>query len=196
MTRPRPSSPPRRGRPPNSEGADTRERLLDAAAEVCIDVGFQAATLQMMAKRAGVTATAVYNYFDSREALLHAVGVRSLRTLTKAVEATGSEPFQAIATAYLQPEMDGVRRLLAELHLAARRDEKLATLLGDWHHNAALELAGWIPGDPDNAVATVKALFLVLLGLCHLEDLSSIDADPAEVAQQIRVMVAALTAEP
>lgn len=193
MTRPRASAAPRRGRPPNSEGADTRKRLLDAAAEVCVDVGFQAATLQMVAKRAGVTATAVYNYFDSRESLLHAVGVRSLRTLTDAVEPSGPEPFQAIAAAYLQPEMDGVRRLLVELHLAARRDEKLAQLLGDWHRSAAEDLAGWIPAGTGDPVATVKALFLVLLGLCHLEDLSAIEADPAAVAERIRMVVATLT---
>jgi AcrR family transcriptional regulator len=179
---------PRRGRPLKSGGIDTRERLLDAAADVCAEHGFDGATLQEIARRAGVTATAVYNHFDSREALLYAVGLRSLRRMTVAVEATAPSTFQAVAMAYLQPDMAVPRRLLADLHVASRRDPKLAALLHDWHATVADDLAGLHVGDPE-PLATVKALFLLLLGLCHLEELDAVDADPALVAERVALMV-------
>jgi AcrR family transcriptional regulator len=178
----------RRGRPAGSDGADTRARLIDAATSACTDFGFDAATLQEIARRAGVTATAVYNHFDSREALLYAAGVRSLERITEAVSGSGVDSFQAVASAYLRPDMADARRLLAELHLASRRDPALASLLEDWHASIASDLAAPLVDDPD-PLATVKALFLVLLGLCHLEDLDAVDADPKAVAQRVDQMV-------
>lgn len=182
---------PRRGRPPKSDGADTRDRLLDAAAGACADDGFDGATLQEIARRAGVTATAVYNHFESREALLYAAGVRGLRRMTVAVQGTGPNSFQEVAAAYLRPDMAEPRRLLAELHLASRRDAALARLLEEWHASAAEDLAGLLRDDPQ-PLATVKALFLVLLGLCHLEDLDAVDADLDAVSERVGSMVEAL----
>lgn len=182
---------PRRGRPPKSDSADTRDRLLAAAASACADQGFDGATLQEIAHRAGVTATAIYNHFESREALLYAAGVRALRRMTEAVQGTGPSDFRSVAAAYLRPDMAEARRLLAELHLASRRDPTLAALLEDWHTSVANDLAALLGEDPD-PLATVKALFLVLLGLCHLEDLDAVEADPASLARRIDVMVEAL----
>lgn len=186
---------PRRGRPPRSDGAGTRDRLIAAAADVGAEVGLAAATLQEIARRAGVTATAVYNHFDSREALLHAAGVHSLRQLTDAVQGSGVDSFSSVAAAYLRPDMAGARRLLAELHIASRRDPALAKLLEDWHASAADDLAGLLAGDPE-PLATVKALFLVLLGLCHLEELDAVRADPAAVGRRVELMVEQLRTPP
>lgn len=186
---------PRRGRPPKSLGVGTRERLLDAAADVCAEQGFDGATLQEIARRAGITATAVYNHFESREALLYAVGLRSLRQMTVAVEATAPSTFEAVAMAYLRPDMATPRRLLADLHVASRRDPELAALLDDWHAAVADHLAGLLVGDPA-PLATVKALFLLLLGLCHLEELDAVEADPALVAERVAHMVDGLRPSP
>jgi len=182
---------PRRGRPPKSESADTRDRLLAAAASACADQGFDGATLQEIARRAGVTATAIYNHFESREALLYAAGVRSLARMTEAVQGTGPSDFRSVAAAYLRPDMAEARRLLAELHLASRRDPSLAGLLADWHAAVATDLAALLEGDSE-PLATVKALFLVLLGLCHLEELDAVEADPEALGQRVATMVEAL----
>ena len=183
---------PRRGRPPKSDGAETRARLIEAAAGACADHGFDGATLQEIARRAGVTATAVYNHFDSREDLLYAAGVRSLRRMTEAGRASGGPSnFQSVAAAYLRPDMAEPRRLLAELHLASRRDPALARLLDDWHASVARDLAALLEGDPE-PLATVKALFLVLLGLCHLEELDAVQADPEALGERVGAMVEAL----
>ena len=181
----------RRGRPPKSDGVDNRDRLIEAAAAACADHGFDGATLNEIARRAGVTATAVYNHFDDRQALLYAAGVRSLRLMTDAVQGPGANTFQEVVVAYLRPEMAQARRVLAELHLASHRDPVLAEMLGDWQSRSAAGLARLLPDDPD-PVATVKSLFLVLLGLCHLEDLGAVDADPDAVAARVGQMVETL----
>jgi AcrR family transcriptional regulator len=180
----------RRGRPPKSAGRATRDRLLDAASSACADHGFDGATLQEIARRAGVTTTAVYNHFGSREDLLYAAGVRGLQRMTEAVEPmSGSPMLRDIALAYLRPDMAETRRLLAELHLASRRDARLADLLRDWHTGVAGDLVRGLPPSDDAPAATVKALFLVLLGLCHLEDLAAVDADPDAVSDRVARMV-------
>lgn len=183
-------TPSRRGRPPRSDGQVTQARLLDAAAAACVDHGFDGATLQEIGRRAGVTATAIYNHFGSREDLLYAAGVRGLQRITDAV---GEEPdtsgFAGIAAAYLRPDMADARRLLAELHLASRRDARLKELLGSWHRTEAARVRSLLGPDDPAADAAVKTLFLVLLGLCHLEDLDAVEADPGAVTERVTELV-------
>ena len=179
-----------RGRPPQSDGAETRTRLLDAASAACAHQGFDGATVTEIARRAGVTPAAIYNHFKSREALLYQAGVRGLRRMTAATSATaagaGKPSFRDVAAAYCHPDMGETRRLLAELHLASRRHEKLASLLASWHKSQAVALAGKPDGDVDvGELATAKTFFLLLLGICHLDDLEQIEAEPAAVADRI-----------
>src|SRR5688500_13666678 len=96
-------TPTRRGRPPKSDGQETAARLLDAAAEACAEHGFDGATMNEIAKRAGVTAAAIYNHFESREDLLYAAGVRSLQRVTEVVPPdAGADAARLIAAAYLR----------------------------------------------------------------------------------------------
>ena len=176
----------RRGRPPNSAGAFTADRLVNAAAEVCAELGFDGATLTQIAARAGVTPAAIYNHFDSREALLYAAGVRGLRLITAAAEGTSAH---AIAAAYLRPELRQTRRLIAELHIAGGRDPQLAALLAQWHRRWAKVWVSLLPADDPQPQATVKAFFLVLLGLCHFDDVAAVKASPAKVAARVELLV-------
>lgn len=186
----------RRGRPKGSAGADTQTRLLDAAASCCVERGFDGATLSEIARRANVTTTAVYNHFDSREDLLYAAGVRALRAMTDAVRPThsdgtgDSDGAAAFVRAYLRPDMAPTRRLLAELHLAGHRDPRLADLLSEWHTAGAAQVQRTTSGD----AAGVKALFLLLLGLCHLDDLPTLRVDPDALERRVIAMAEALGA--
>ena len=183
----------RRGRPPNSDGQETAARLLDAAASACAEHGFDGATMNEIARRAGVTAAAIYNHFDSREELLYAAGVRSLQRVTDVVPpGAGSEAARLIAAAYLHPDLKQTRRLLAELHLAGGRDARLAALLGSWHKTWAEALRAVLPDDDPSPGATAKALFLLLLGLCHLDDIESVRAPASQVAERVDRLVDAL----
>ena len=190
MSRAEPAA--RRGRPPNSAGADTATRLVDAAAAVCAELGFDGATLTKIAARAGVTPAAIYNHFDSREALLYAAGVRGLEQITAVASRSGATSARAIAAAYLRPELRATRRLIAELHLAGGRDPQLATLLARWHRHWAKVWIALLPADEPHPQATVKALYLVLLGLCHLDDLGAVKAPAAEVAARVDRLIDAI----
>ena len=188
-------SPPknRRGRPRNSDGQETASRLLDAAASACAEYGFDGATLSEIAARAGVTAAAIYNHFDSREELLYAAGVRGLQRVTDVVPPdAGNDAARMIASAYLRPELKETRRLLAELHVASARDPRLARLLASWHRSWAEALRRVLPAGDRSPDATVKALFLLLLGLCHFDDVSAVRAGRADVAERVEHLVDAL----
>ncbi|HJR24036.1 MAG TPA: helix-turn-helix domain-containing protein [Acidimicrobiales bacterium] len=179
-----------RGRPRNSNGQETAARLVEAAAQTCAEHGFEGATLSAIARRAGVTPAAIYNHFESREELLYAAGVARLQQVTDVVPAdAGADAARLIAAAYLRPEQAQTRRLLAELHLAGGRDPRLAELLAAWHQSWARTLLTVLPADDPHPEATVKALFLVLLGLCHLDHLEAVAVDPAALADRVRAMV-------
>lgn len=187
----------RRGRPPKSDGQETAARLLDAATAACAENGFDGATLSEIASRAGVTAAAIYNHFDSREDLLYAAGVRALERVTDVVPpGAGADATRLIAAAYLRPELKQTRRVLAELHVASGRDPRLAHLLGSWHRSWAKALKPALPSDDPAPEATVKALFLLLLGLCHLDDVAAVKASRADVVERVEHLVDALVAGP
>ncbi|MEY3640545.1 MAG: hypothetical protein RLZZ199_350 [Actinomycetota bacterium] len=70
--------PRRRGRPRLSEASDTRG-LLKLAATTCFGtVGYEATSVAVIAKTAGVAPTAVYHHFGTKEALWEAVFLDAL----------------------------------------------------------------------------------------------------------------------
>lgn len=56
----------RLGRPPASSAAETRQRILRVAGELFSSKGYRATTNKDVADRAGITAGALYYYFDSK----------------------------------------------------------------------------------------------------------------------------------
>lgn len=185
-----------RGRPPKSEGLVTAQALLDAATEVCAAWGFDNTTLARIAERGGVSPTAIYNHYASREDLLYAAAVQGLDRITtlSARVADRTDAAQALASAYLRPELQHTRRLLVELHLASARDERLADLLAEWHRSWTKVLLERMPADHPSPQARVKALFLLLLGLCHYDDLPAVRASRSEVIEAADLAVQALVA--
>jgi AcrR family transcriptional regulator len=63
----------RRGRPPGSDGVDTRQEILRVARQVFSELGYERTTFQEIAIRAGLTRPAVNHYFRDKAALFHAV---------------------------------------------------------------------------------------------------------------------------
>lgn len=56
-----------RGRPVGADSETTRRGILEAARDVIGERGYQAATFQQIAQRAGVSRPTLHYYFDSRE---------------------------------------------------------------------------------------------------------------------------------
>ena len=71
-------------RKPRADGARNRQRLIDAAKSVFADVGMNA-SLEEIARRAGVGIGTLYRHFPSREAVVEAVYRREVEQLAAAV---------------------------------------------------------------------------------------------------------------
>jgi AcrR family transcriptional regulator len=94
-TRPRQRPPrvDRRTREARSEGRDGREELLRAAAQVFAERGFQAASVDEIAERAGFSKGALYWHFQSKDDLFFALlEERVDRPLREAIQRFESAP--------------------------------------------------------------------------------------------------------
>ncbi|HTT30844.1 MAG TPA: TetR/AcrR family transcriptional regulator [Solirubrobacteraceae bacterium] len=95
-------------RPPRSQGADTRERILDIAQELFTRQGYDKTSLRDIAERLGITKAALYYYFERKEEILlelhlrlHAMGT----TLLDELEAAPDGPARVALWPRLAEEM-------------------------------------------------------------------------------------------
>jgi AcrR family transcriptional regulator len=58
------------GRPPASDGAQTRQTILTAASRQLASIGYDGMTLESVANEAGITKAAIYRYFPSKRSLM------------------------------------------------------------------------------------------------------------------------------
>ncbi|HEV7936694.1 MAG TPA: TetR/AcrR family transcriptional regulator [Solirubrobacteraceae bacterium] len=119
--------------------AQTRARLLDAAAQVYARRGFAGATLDEVAAEAGFTKGAVYGHFGSKENLLlalveeHLAGqIAEQMALFDRDRATWERPLAGSHRWMERLEESPDRfRLFVELWAYAQRDERLSRRLAD-----------------------------------------------------------------
>ncbi len=174
------------GRPPkiDEHGTPTRERLLRAAVEACVEFGYDGATLADIARRAGVSTPAVYSHFSGKAALLVEASKHELDAIAT-TRLPGEAGVREIARHWLQPEFADTRILVAELHCAAIRQPEVAELLGRWQRENAerLErLAGLSAGQ-------VRMYYLLLVGLSHADQVDSLDVTRADFEIQIGALI-------
>jgi AcrR family transcriptional regulator len=97
-----PRAPRRRpGRPRGGDGADTRERILAAAATLFADRGYRATSMVAVAESAGLSQTGLLHHFPSKELLLAGVLQRrdeqDMAALDLGAEARGWDVLERIA---------------------------------------------------------------------------------------------------
>jgi AcrR family transcriptional regulator len=142
ISRPTRLSPPEGGR-----GADTRERLLDAAERIFAERGFEGASMRAVTQAAGASVSAANYHFGSKEALLREtllrrvgpLNERRLARLDALEEKADGRPLEieTIVEAFLRP--------VFEEHVASVD----AT-------NRFRQVAARIYSDPPGVVATMK----------------------------------------
>jgi TetR/AcrR family transcriptional regulator, repressor for uid operon len=64
---------PKLGRPPASNSAETRDRIVTVARETFAELGYTVTTNKFLAAKVGITTGALYHYFDSKAAIYQAV---------------------------------------------------------------------------------------------------------------------------
>src|SRR5215471_15493898 len=78
--------PPLHTQAPRTVGASTRERILNAAAQLFAEHGFASASMPAIAELSGITAGAIYRHFKSKAELLLEVVKRALDALPLSFE--------------------------------------------------------------------------------------------------------------
>lgn len=77
----------RKKRPTQYHHGDLRQALIETAAKVAAREGVEAIVLTSLAKKTGVSGTAPFKHFESREALLVAVAEEGVRRLVERTDA-------------------------------------------------------------------------------------------------------------
>jgi AcrR family transcriptional regulator len=193
--------------------AETRARLLDAAATLFAERGVDAVSVDAVADAAGRTSGAVYAHFGSKQGLLMALldeWAHSLVTVIAAefeLASTVEDRLRAVAVNVVTNPSDQTRRLLLlerELWLRATRDPEVAEAMQarsrEAHDWLTKGFAAWIddglvaPMAPPDVLATVFRALVVGFETQHRIDPDSLDT--AEVASALALVTGATTAPP
>ncbi|WOX11591.1 TetR/AcrR family transcriptional regulator [Streptomyces sp. N50] len=86
----------RRGRPPRTESADTRDRILAAAREEFSERGYEKTSVRGIAKAAGVDPALVHHYFGTKEQVFEAAIAVALAPAQNAPDAVVEGPLDGV----------------------------------------------------------------------------------------------------
>jgi AcrR family transcriptional regulator len=161
-------------RRPRADAVRNRERVLEAA-KVVFSAGGPEASLEAVAKRAGVGIGTLYRHFPTREALFEAVYRREVQQLGELAEALKSEP----------SPVEALRRWLrSNVEFVATKKGMSAALALAMHSSSELtaysfeRLTKAVGALLDRAVAageirsdiSPEDLLRALVGMCYLHD--------------------------
>ena len=163
----------RRGRPPNDALSQT---IVDTAGELFAELGFQATTLDKVARRAKISKLSIYRHFENKEALFGAAfAARCQELIPKAlfegVDGSAEDQLMAVGSSLLRtlmrPDVSGVeamvmadktnQRSLSRVHYEAGPAHIIAqieALLRRLHAKAVLNVP-----DPLRSARLFAALF-------------------------------------
>lgn len=157
-------------------GQETRDRLLRAATELIVEVGWGQVSTRTVAQRAGVPAGAVHYHYSSLGALLRAAVAPTLEAL--AGELTSGLAEVPDVPAGIRRQFDAVAGqlaghsatvLLGEVFMQASRDATLRAEVAAVLAHVRAELARWLQrhgyGERAAPVATVLTAALDALGM-------------------------------
>jgi AcrR family transcriptional regulator len=161
-------------RKPRADAIRNRERVLEAAKAV-FSAGGPEASLEAVAKRAGVGIGTLYRHFPTREALFEAVYRREVQQLTELAESLKSEPDPVDALRrWLRSNVEFVatkKGMSAALALAVQSSSELTAFSFDRLTKAVGALldravaAGEIRSD-----ISPEDVLRALVGMCYLHD--------------------------
>ncbi|TDC55638.1 TetR/AcrR family transcriptional regulator [Actinomadura sp. KC345] len=155
--------------------AETRERLLRAAADAFARHGYDGTRVADIARAAGVSNGALYAHFGSKaELLVAALRAHGRRMLDDLFAADPDRPVTELlltAGRWLPRRRDAAGYLIVEALVAARRDEEVARPMRDYVGERGDWLAGLVrvgqAGDELDAAVSPNALahLCLLLGM-------------------------------
>jgi len=119
-------------------GQERRAQLLDVGRSVFADVGYEAASIEEIAKRARITKPVVYEHFGGKEGLYAVIVDREVRRLVDAINQAleGDHPRVLLEQAalafltYIEQEPEGFKILVRDSPIASATGT-LASVIGD-----------------------------------------------------------------
>lgn len=119
-------------------GQERRAQLLDVGRAVFAELGYEAASIEEIAKRAKITKPVVYEHFGGKEGLYAVVVDREVRTLVEAITngLQGEHPRVLLEQAalallaYIEEEPEGFKVLVRDSPIASSSGS-LASVIGD-----------------------------------------------------------------
>jgi len=187
----------------------TRDRLLDAAAQVFCERGYEGTTVAMVARRAGLTTGAIYaNFRDKAEMLLQTIERGSEQAVVDMEEArkagvSAANRLLLMARRMVTDPDPMQRQLFVEMFAAARRDADVglrvaAALAAMEHEVGRLMDRAQVDGDVGLEWDTaVLARFCMALGIgfTHLKTAGLADPDTANWIALTSRLVSSLAPE-
>jgi len=85
-----------------SDGRASRERILDATAQIAGERGFQGTSINLVSERSGLPASSIYWHFANKDELLAAVVDRSYHQWSEAMSRSGALSIDAGSESALQ----------------------------------------------------------------------------------------------
>ena len=163
------------GRISGVTAAETRERLLRAAADVFAERGYDGTRVADIAVAAGVSNGAMYAHFSSKaDLLVDALRTHGRRLLADLLAADPDRPVTDLLLVigrWLPRRRDARGYLIVEALVAARRDEDVARPIRDYVGERADSIAGLVRaaqtgGELDPALSPIAlAHFCLLLAM-------------------------------
>lgn len=125
----------RKGIETSRKGTETRARVIAAAQEVFEELGFHEARVADIAERAGLSHGSFYHYFDSKEAVFHAVATAIDNALAAGMEivrdrASTATPTERL-TAAIRVHFEAYRkqaRIMSVIEQVSRHDPRIRAL--------------------------------------------------------------------
>ena len=108
-------------------------RILDAAERCFARGGFHGTTIQHICAEAGISAGALYTYFDGKESLIRGICERERAEAAKSFEALADAPdvmaaFEAMVLHYFRDEPAYKRQMVVEVGVEAARNPEIAQI--------------------------------------------------------------------
>lgn len=189
----------RRGRPTGSDSAETRALILRAARDVINERGYEAATFQAIAQRAGFSRPTMHYYFDTKEEVYDSLQRQALLVVCDCIAAAKREDTLLrqlaafVAATRRQDDWEPMMRLIItarlDRHGNARR-RGMVTPVGDavaefyaWMVDGAIA-RGEIPQDVD-AAAVSNMLLAMFWGMGFFAGFVHGSDDVSKIAKQL-----------
>ncbi|MFJ7075827.1 TetR family transcriptional regulator [Streptomyces sp. NPDC098781] len=189
----------RRGRPPRTESADTRDRILDAAREEFAERGYEKTSVRGIAKAAGVDSALVHHYFGTKEQVFEAAVEVALVPALKVRDAVLAAPLDDVGermTRFLFGlwENPVTRKPLLAIVRSAVNNEAAATV---FRRLVSTQLLRRIAGEIDAPDAELRSELAAaqLVGVAMMRYVIKIEpiasADPEQIIARVAPVVQA-----